>query len=69
MKKVTTPQVQVKFPGSYNVLFSFFSISIKTIGLRNICYAVAAVVFKNREYLRGWSHVHFHPGVKLKDNM
>ena len=45
MKKVTTPQVQVKFPGSYNVLFSFFSISINTIGLRNICYAVAAVVF------------------------
>ena len=47
MKKVTTPQVQVKFPGSYNVLFSFFSISIKTIGLRNICYAVAAVVFQH----------------------
>ena len=46
MKKVTTPQVQVKFPGSYNVFYLvFFSISINTIGLRNICYAVAAVVF------------------------
>ena len=48
MKEVTTPQVQVKFPGSYNVFYLvFISISIDTIGLRNICYAVAAVVIKH----------------------
>ena len=40
MKKIRTAHVQVKFPGSYNVFYLFFSMSIDTIALRNICYAI-----------------------------
>ena len=48
MKKIRTPQVQVKFPGSYNAFYLvFFSISVDTIALRNICYAIVAIAIKH----------------------
>ena len=47
MKKVRTPKVQVKFPGSYNVFYLVFFISAYTIALRNICYALAAIAIKH----------------------
>ena len=48
MKKIRTLQDQVKFPSSYNVFYLvFFFISIDTIALRNICYAVVATAIKH----------------------
>ena len=41
MKKIRTPQVQVKSPGSYDVFHLVFYISIDTVALRNICFAMA----------------------------
>ena len=46
MKKIRTPQVQVKSPGSYDVFHLVFYISIDTVALRNICFAMAAMVTK-----------------------
>ena len=46
MKKIRTPQVQVKSPGSYDVFHLVFYISIDTVALRNICFAMAAIVTK-----------------------
>ena len=34
MKKKKTPQVQVKFPGSYNVFYLVFLVSIATTALK-----------------------------------
>ena len=47
MKKLTTPQVQVKYPGSYNAFYSVFLNSIDTIVLGNICYAMEAIEIKH----------------------
>ena len=48
MKKIRTPQVQVNFPRSYSVFYSvLFSISVDTVALRNICYAMAAIAIKH----------------------
>ena len=53
MKKIRTPQVQVKSPGSYSVfcLVFFFSILIDIITLRNIFYAMAAIAIKHKSAL------------------
>ena len=46
MKKKRTPQVQVNFASSYNVFYLVLSISIDTIALRNICYAMVTIMIK-----------------------
>ena len=49
MRKLRTLLVQIKFHGSCNVFYLvfFFSISIDTITLRNICYVMAAISIKH----------------------
>ena len=51
MKKIRTPQVQVKFRGSYVSCLVSFSISIDTVALGNICYAMVAIAIKHMSAL------------------
>ena len=65
MKKIRTPQVQVNFPRSYSAFYSvFFSISIDTVALRNICYAMAAIAIKHMCALSAWNIFYFISQVK-----